>query len=290
MIEIKNFNKTKLVKDINCLEVNNLSSFYKKKKILNDININVKEGEIVGLLGPNGAGKTTCFQCIAGLQNISHGNIKLNYFNITNLPIYKRAKLGLNYLPQETSIFRGLSVEQNILSIIQLNNSNNDKQNFEFLNELLNEFSLDHIRNASALTLSGGERRRVEIARALASKPKFLLLDEPLAGIDPIALIEIKNIIFKLKEKNIGILITDHNVRETLNTVDRSYILHDGKIISSGSSELLLNDSDVRRVYLGEKFKLWVYWQKFVDTLITTLKMSFKCYQIYLKQNIYYSV
>ena len=183
------------------MKVNNLSSFYKKKKILNDISINVKEGEIVGLLGPNGAGKTTCFQCIAGLQNISHGNIKLNDFNITNLPIYKRAKLGLNYLPQETSIFRGLSVEQNILSIMQLNNSKNDKQNNEFLNELLNEFSLDHIRNASALTLSGGERRRVEIARALASKPKFLLLDEPLAGIDPIALIEIKILFLNLKKK-----------------------------------------------------------------------------------------
>ena len=256
MIEIKNFNKTKLVKDINCLKVNNLSSFYKKKKILNDMSINVKEGEIVGLLGPNGAGKTTCFQCIAGLQNISHGNIKINDFNITNLPIYKRAKLGLNYLPQETSIFRGLSVEQNILSIMQLNKSNDDKKNKEFLDELLNEFSLDHIRNASALTLSGGERRRVEIARALASKPKFLLLDEPLAGIDPIALIEIKNIIFKLKEKNIGILITDHNVRETLSITDRSYLLFDGQILKSGTSESLANDEEARRLYLGEKFRL----------------------------------
>ncbi len=255
-MEIKNFNNTKLIKDRNYLKVDNLSCFYKKKKTLNNISINVKEGEIVGLLGPNGAGKTTCFQCIAGLQNISHGNIELNNLNITNLPIYQRAKLGLNYLPQETSIFRGLTVEQNILSIIQLNKSKNYKLNNELLDKLINEFSLDHVRNASALTLSGGERRRVEIARALASKPKFLLLDEPLAGIDPIALIEIKNIIFKLKEKNIGILITDHNVRETLNTVDRSYILHDGKIISSGPSELLLNDSDVRRVYLGEKFKL----------------------------------
>ena len=256
MIEIKNFNKTKLVKDINCLEVNNLSSFYKKKKILNDMSINVKEGEIVGLLGPNGAGKTTCFQCIAGLQNISHGNIKLNDFNITNLPIYKRAKLGLNYLPQETSIFRGLSVEQNILSIIQLNNSNNGKQNIEFLNELLNEFSLDHIRNASALTLSGGERRRVEIARALASKPKFLLLDEPLAGIDPIALIEIKNIIFKLKEKNIGILITDHNVRETLKIVDKVYIVNEGAIFYEGDPISAVKDEKIKKFYLGSNFEL----------------------------------
>ena len=256
MMNEKNITKPELIKDRNLLIVKNLSSFYKKKKILNNVSIQIKEGEIVGLLGPNGAGKTTCFQCIAGLQNIRHGSIKLNGLNITDLPIYKRAKLGLNYLPQETSIFRGLSVEQNIMSILQLNNADDYKKNNEFLNELLNIFSLEHIRNASALTLSGGEKRRVEIARALASRPKFLLLDEPLAGIDPIALIEIRNIIFKLKERNIGILITDHNVRETLKTVDRSYILHDGNIISSGSSELLLNDSDVRRVYLGEKFKL----------------------------------
>jgi len=248
--------KPKLVKDLNFLKVDNLSSFYKRKKILNDISIYVREGEIVGLLGPNGAGKTTCFQCIAGLQTIEHGSISLNNINITNLPIFKRARLGLNYLPQETSIFRGLSVEQNISSIIQINRSNEERTDNEFLNELLNEFSLDHIRNASAVTLSGGQKRRVEIARALASKPKFMLLDEPLAGIDPIALIDIKNIIYKLKEKNIGILITDHNVRETLQTVDRSYILHDGKIIASGSSEKLLEDTNVRRVYLGEKFKL----------------------------------
>ena len=248
--------KPKLVKDLNFLKINNLSVFYKRKKILNDINLLLKEGEVVGLLGPNGAGKTTFFQSIVGLHKVDHGSINLNNLNITNLPIFKRAKLGLNYLPQETSIFRGLSVEQNISSIIQINTKSNERIDSDFLNELLNEFSLDHIRNASALTLSGGEKRRVEIARALAAKPKFLLLDEPLAGIDPIALIDIKNIIYKLKEKNIGILITDHNVRETLETVDRSYILNDGKIIASGSSEELLENNNVRKVYLGEKFKL----------------------------------
>ena len=255
-MNLENIKKPRLVKDLNFLKINNLSVFYKRKKILNDINLLLKEGEVVGLLGPNGAGKTTFFQSIVGLHKVEHGSINLNNINISNLPIFKRAKLGLNYLPQETSIFRGLSVEQNISSIIQINTKSNERIDNDFLNELLNEFSLDHVRNASALTLSGGEKRRVEIARALAAKPKFLLLDEPLAGIDPIALIDIKNIIYKLKEKNIGILITDHNVRETLETVDRSYILNDGKIIASGSSEELLENNNVRKVYLGEKFKL----------------------------------
>ena len=255
-MNLEKIKKPKLVKDLNFLKINNLSVFYKRKKILNDINLLLKEGEVVGLLGPNGAGKTTFFQSIVGLHKVEHGSINLNNLNITNLPIFKRAKLGLNYLPQETSIFRGLSVEQNISSIIQINTKSKERIDSDFLNELLNEFSLDHVRNASALTLSGGEKRRVEIARALAAKPKFLLLDEPLAGIDPIALIDIKNIIYKLKEKNIGILITDHNVRETLETVDRSYILNDGKIIASGSSEELLENNNVRKVYLGEKFKL----------------------------------
>ena len=255
-MNLEKIKKPKLVKDLNFLKINNLSVFYKRKKILNDINLLLKEGEVIGLLGPNGAGKTTFFQSIVGLHKVEHGSIKLNNSNITNLPIFKRAKLGLNYLPQETSIFRGLSVEQNISSIIQINSKLNKRDDNDFLNELLNDFSLDHVRNASALTLSGGEKRRVEIARALAAKPKFLLLDEPLAGIDPIALIDIKNIIYKLKEKNIGILITDHNVRETLETVDRSYILNDGKIIASGSSKELLENNNVRRVYLGDKFKL----------------------------------
>ena len=255
-MNLEKIKKPKLVKDLNFLKINNLSVFYKRKKILNDITLLLKAGEVVGLLGPNGAGKTTFFQSIIGLHKIEHGSINLNNLNITNLPIFKRAKLGLNYLPQETSIFRGLSVEQNISSIIQINTKSKERIDSDFLNELLNEFSLDHVRNASALTLSGGEKRRVEIARALAAKPKFLLLDEPLAGIDPIALIDIKNIIYKLKEKNIGVLITDHNVRETLETVDRSYILNDGKIIASGSSEELLENNNVRKVYLGEKFKL----------------------------------
>ena len=223
--------------------------------MVNKVSLQLKKGEAVGLLGPNGAGKTTCFYMIAGLVDTDEGDISLNQERINQLPMHMRAQRGIGYLPQESSIFRGLTVEQNIMSVLEVQDYSHN-QKFQILEELLAEFNINKIRNSYGATLSGGERRRTEIARALATKPSFILLDEPLAGIDPIALIEIKNIIFKLKEKNIGILITDHNVRETLNTVDRSYILHDGKIISSGSSELLLNDSDVRRVYLGEKFKL----------------------------------
>ena len=254
-MNIKNFNSPKLIKDSNYLKIENLSKFLNNKKILKDVSLDVKQGEIVGLLGPNGAGKTTCFQIIAGLIIPDHGSIFLNSKDISLLPIYRRAKLGLNYLPQETSIFRGLTVEQNIKAIIQASNLNYYEHE-HLLNELLTDFGLEHLRRASALTLSGGERRRVEIARALASKPKFLLLDEPLAGIDPIALYEIKEIIYKLKNRGIGILITDHNVRETLETVDKSYILHEGKVIASGTSTTLLENNDVRRVYLGDKFRL----------------------------------
>ena len=254
-MEEKKYIKPKLVQVSNCLAIENLSKFIKSKKILQDVNLNVKPGEIVGLLGPNGAGKTTCFQAIAGLITPDHGKIILNHSEITFYPIHKRARLGLNYLPQETSIFRGLTVEQNIRAIIQTSNINSINHD-QYLNELLTEFGLEHIRRASSLTLSGGERRRVEIARCIASKPKFLLLDEPLAGIDPIALNEIKEIIFRLKNRGIGILITDHNVRETLQTVDRSYILYNGKVIASGDSSSLLENKDVRSVYLGEKFKI----------------------------------
>ena len=247
--------KPVLVQDNNFLKVESLSKFIYNKKIIKNVSIEVKRGEVVGLLGPNGAGKTTCFYTISGLIPPDHGNIYLNGKNITFLPIHKRAQLGLSYLPQESSIFRGLNVEQNIKSVIEASYLNHMEPQ-KFLDELINDFGLDHLRRASAMTLSGGERRRVEIARSLAAQPNFLLLDEPLAGIDPIALSELRKIIYKLKNRGIGILITDHNVRETLATVDRSYILHDGEVIASGNSNDLLLNQEVRRVYLGEKFKL----------------------------------
>ena len=235
------------------LEVQNISKYFDKKRILNDISLKLKKGESVAILGPNGAGKTTLFYILMGLLKPDLGKIKLENKNITALPMYRRAKLGLGYLPQESSIFRGLNVEENIMSILQITHANKNKQTND-LDSLLTEFGIEHLRYASSLSLSGGERRRLEIARCLASKPDFILLDEPLAGIDPIAINDIKDLISNLKRKNIGLLITDHNVRSTLEMVDRAYIVYDGKIISEGTPESIIKDSEVRRVYLGNTF------------------------------------
>ena len=235
------------------LEVQNISKYFDKKRILNDISLKLKKGESVAILGPNGAGKTTLFYILMGLLKPDLGKIKLENKNITALPMYRRAKLGLGYLPQESSIFRGLNVEENIMSILQITHASKNKQ-INDLDSLLTEFGIEHLRYASSLSLSGGERRRLEIARCLASKPGFILLDEPLAGIDPIAVNDIKDLISNLKKKNIGLLITDHNVRSTLEMVDRAYIVYDGKIISEGTPESIIKDSEVRRVYLGNTF------------------------------------
>ena len=235
------------------LEVQNISKYFDKKRILNDISLKLKKGESVAILGPNGAGKTTLFYILMGLLKPDLGKIKLENKNITALPMYRRAKLGLGYLPQESSIFRGLNVEENIMSILQITHVSKNKQTND-LDSLLTEFGIEHLRYASSLSLSGGERRRLEIARCLASKPDFILLDEPLAGIDPIAVNDIKDLISNLKKKNIGLLITDHNVRSTLEMVDRAYIVYDGKIISEGTPESIIKDSEVRRVYLGNTF------------------------------------
>tara|TARA_X000000950_G_scaffold211217_1_gene254035 strand:+ start:1626 stop:2378 length:753 start_codon:yes stop_codon:yes gene_type:complete len=236
------------------LEVSNLGKSFKNKPIVRGINLNITRGEIVGLLGPNGAGKTTSFYLIMGLVSPDYGTIKLNGENITDLPVHLRAKSGLGYLPQESSIFRGMSVEQNILAILELVEKDNDKRHI-FLDNLLAEFSISHLRRASAITLSGGERRRVEIARALASQPSFLLLDEPLAGIDPISIAEISDLVKQVKDRNVGVLVTDHNVRDTLEIVDRAYIIHNGVILKDGKPKEIIKDSNVKQVYLGNKFK-----------------------------------
>ncbi len=249
------FLKDKLELKENKLVIKNLGKHFKNKKVLIDVSLKVTKGEVVGLLGPNGSGKTTFFHSISGILKPDYGNILLNDLDISSMPIHKRARLGISYLPQESSIFRGLTVEQNIRAIIEVSQPNLKNSNL-FLDELLNHFNLEHLRLAPALILSGGERRRVEIARALASQPQFLLLDEPFSGIDPIAIIEIKKIIKALKERGIGIIITDHNVKETLQTVDRSYILYNGRILASGNSNELIENIEVRRVYLGSKFSL----------------------------------
>ena len=237
------------------LYVKNLVKKYKRKKIISGINLQLNKGEVVALLGPNGAGKTTTFYAIAGLVMPEEGTVLLNGNDITYLPMYRRAKLGMGYLPQEASIFRGLSVQDNILSIAELWEMNKDKQNI-ILDGLLNEFSIGHLRKSSALSLSGGERRRVEIARCLASNPQYVLLDEPFAGIDPVAVGEIRDIVSTLKNRGIGVLITDHNVRETLKIVDRAYILNAGKLIKSGTPDEVVQDEKVQKVYLGTGFNV----------------------------------
>ena len=235
------------------LKVNAISKTYNKRKVVDKVSLKLNKGEAVGLLGPNGAGKTTCFYMIAGLIETDEGDIFLNQARINHLPMYIRAKGGIGYLPQESSIFRGLTVEQNILSVLEVQNYDKNYK-FQILEELLAEFNLNKIRGSTGDTLSGGERRRTEIARALASNPSFILLDEPLAGIDPIAINDVRNLINKLKSKNIGVLITDHNVRETLGIVDRAYILFDGTVIMSGNPNEIKSDRRVRDVYLGYNF------------------------------------
>ena len=223
--------------------------------MVRDVSLKVNRGEVVGLLGPNGAGKTTCFYMITGLVRPDYGHIHLDGEEITDLPMYRRARLGIGYLPQEASIFRGLSVEQNISAVLEVSEKDVGKRQ-EMLDELLGEFSISHLRDANSSQLSGGERRRLEIARALASKPSFILLDEPLAGIDPIAVADIRDIVSHLKDRGIGVLITDHNVRETLDIIDRAYIIHDGSVLMEGTADDIVGNEEVRRVYLGDKFSL----------------------------------
>ena len=233
----------------------NLGKSFKKRPVVRDVSVSVQRGEAVGLLGPNGAGKTTCFYMITGLIVADVGTITLDGQDITPLPMYRRARLGIGYLPQEASIFRGMSVENNIRSVLEVVESDRDARE-QMLDELLAEFSITHLRRAPALALSGGERRRVEIARALASQPHFILLDEPLAGIDPIAVSDIRELVGHLRDRGIGVLITDHNVRETLDVVDRAYILHDGMVLMEGEPAEIVAHEGVRRVYLGDRFSL----------------------------------
>jgi lipopolysaccharide export system ATP-binding protein len=233
----------------------NISKKYKKRTVVDHVTLDVMQGEIVGLLGPNGAGKTTSFYIIVGLIKPYTGKVFLDDIEITNMPMYRRAQLGIGYLAQEASVFRKLSVEDNLRAVLEFTHLSKTEQK-EKLESLIEEFGLQHVRKSTGITLSGGERRRTEIARALAVDPKFILLDEPFAGVDPIAVEDIQNIVAHLKEKNIGILITDHNVHETLSITDRSYLLFEGAILKSGTSEELAHDEHVRKVYLGEKFEL----------------------------------
>ncbi|MDH2924103.1 lipopolysaccharide export system ATP-binding protein [Nicoletella semolina] len=238
------------------LYAENLAKSYKNRQVVKGVSLNVKAGEIVGLLGPNGAGKTTTFYMVVGLVRHDQGKIRIDERDISLLPMHERAKQGIGYLPQEASIFRRLSVYENLMAVLQVRKDLNDQQRRDKADELIAEFHIEHIRENLGQALSGGERRRVEIARALAANPQFILLDEPFAGVDPISVIDIKKIIVNLKERGLGVLITDHNVRETLAVCERAYIVGSGKMIATGTPEAVLTNEDVKRVYLGEGFKL----------------------------------
>ncbi len=238
------------------LQASNLAKSYKGRKVVRDVSLRVHRGEIVGLLGPNGAGKTTCFYMIVGLIGAESGQIKINESNLTTLPMHERARKGLAYLPQDSSIFRTLSVEDNILAILETRKELDSERRMQKLEALLQEFHITHIRKNRGMSLSGGERRRTEIARTLAADPKFILLDEPFAGIDPISVNDIKQIILHLKDRGIGILLTDHNVRETLDICERAYIVSEGCIIAEGNEQAIVNNKLVREVYLGEQFRI----------------------------------
>jgi lipopolysaccharide export system ATP-binding protein len=237
------------------LSARGVGKTYKRRPVVRNVSIHLQRGEAVGLLGPNGAGKTTTFYMITGLVHPDTGSITLDGQEITGLPMYRRARLGIGYLPQEASVFRGLTVEQNIMAALEVADPDPDRRR-QMLDELLAEFGISHLRRTGALALSGGERRRVEIARALATQPSYILLDEPLAGIDPIAVSEIRELVSHLKHRGIGVLITDHNVRETLEIIDRAYIMHDGQVLMEGRPAEVVAHQDVRRVYLGERFSL----------------------------------
>ena len=254
-VQLENPAGPRLVAANNGLEVFHVGKRYAGRPVVRDVSLRLRRGEAVGLLGPNGAGKTTCFYMITGLVRPDVGEIMLDGNDITRLPMYRRARLGIGYLPQEASIFRGLTVEQNIMSVLEINERDATARQM-MLDELLAEFSITHLRMAEGITLSGGERRRVEIARALASRPSFMLLDEPLAGIDPIAVDDVRNLVKHLKDRGIGVLITDHNVRETLDIIDRAYIMHEGTVLMDGTPSEIVSNVDVRRVYLGDRFNL----------------------------------